>query len=120
MDDEHDLMELFCDALKYHGFEAIGFDDPLKAVSYLYSHHQEFLLILTDVRMPAIDGFQLAKLVNPMDKEIKIISMSAFEMYDNKLKKVRMDEFVRKPIHIDEFVNIIRKHLMPIHIHTET
>jgi YesN/AraC family two-component response regulator len=62
--------------------------------------------------MPGMDGFQLAKLVYQLDKQIKIICMSAFEMYD-KLKEVEMDEFLKKPIHISQLIEVIKKHLSP-------
>jgi DNA-binding NtrC family response regulator len=81
------------------------------AIEYLYTHHSEFSLILTDIRMPGMNGFQLAKLVHQMDKEIKIICMSAFEIYDGELEETPMDDFMKKPIHIPQLVDIIEKQL---------
>ena len=111
IDDESDLVRLFSDALEVGGFETRGFDDPLKALEHLYTHHSEYSLVLSDIRMPGIDGFQLTKLIHQTDREIKIICMSAFEFYDSDLKATLIDEFVKKPIHITDLINVIKKHL---------
>ncbi|HEX9318126.1 MAG TPA: response regulator [Nitrososphaeraceae archaeon] len=113
IDDEQDLVQLFAEAIKAHGYDARGFNDPLAAVEHLYLHHSDYSLVLTDVRMAGIDGFKLAQLVHQMNTKIKIICMSAFEMYDKELRETQMDEFVKKPIHITQLINVIRKHLVP-------
>jgi len=61
----------------------IGFTNPLEAINYLTTHHQEFLLILTDIRMPEMNGFQLAELIKQMDEEIKLFVCLRF--HDNDL-----------------------------------
>lgn len=111
IDDDEDLVRLFTEALKLHGYPAKGFDNPLTAVEYLNNHHSEFLLILTDIRMLGMYGFQLAKLVHEMDKEIKIICMSAFEIYDGELKETHIDDFMKKPILMTQLVDTIEKQL---------
>lgn len=111
VDDEEDSVQLFTEALKLQGYPAKGFNNPIMAIEYLYTHHSEFSLILTDIRMPGMNGFQLAKLVHQMDKEIKIICMSAFEIYDGELEETPMDDFMKKPIHIPQLVDIIEKQL---------
>jgi DNA-binding NtrC family response regulator len=114
IDDEVDLVELFSEALKLEGYIVRGFDSPLTALEHLYKNHSEFCLVLTDVRMPGMDGFQVAKLVNQLDNEIKIICMSAFEMYDKEVDEVPMHEFLKKPIHIPQLIEAIKKHLVPV------
>ena len=76
------------------------------------THHQEFLMILTDIRMPEMNGFQLTKLMKQMDEEIKIICMSAFDIHDNDLIEIGMDEFLNKPIHIDRLIKVITDHIL--------
>ena len=117
IDDESDLVKLFSDALEAEGFKVRGFDDPLMAVDHLYIHHSEYSLVLSDIRMPGIDGFHVAKLIHQMDKEIKVILTSAFEFYDDGIKEIQIDEFIKKPIHIAELVNVIRNNLLPTQIH---
>src|ERR1041384_3123224 len=97
IDDEEDLVQLFVEAFKAHGYDVRGFSDPLAAFEHLYSHHSDYSLVLTDVRMPSIDGFKLAELVHQMDTKIKIICMSAYEMYDKELRESQINEFVKKP-----------------------
>jgi DNA-binding NtrC family response regulator len=112
IDDEKDIVELFSEALKAAGFNVRGFDDPVTALEHLYAHHSEYLTVLTDVRMPGIDGLHLAKLIHQMDSEVRVIFMSAFEIYDDRIKETQIDEFIKKPIHIAELVNVIRNNLI--------
>jgi DNA-binding NtrC family response regulator len=112
IDDEKDIVELFSEALKAKGFNVRGFDDPVTALEHLYAHHSEYLTVLTDVRMPGIDGLHLAKLIHQMDSEVRVIFMSAFEIYDDRIKETQIDEFIKKPIHIAELVNVIRNNLI--------
>jgi DNA-binding NtrC family response regulator len=114
VDDEVDLVELFSEALKLQGYSVRGFDNPLIALEHLYKHHSDYCLVLTDVRMATMNGFQLAKIVYELDKKIKIFCMSAFEMYDEELERVQMHEFLKKPIRIPYLVDIIKKHLSPV------
>jgi DNA-binding NtrC family response regulator len=96
VDDEVDLANLFVDVLNSEGFEAIAFSDPLSAMGHLNSHHHDFSMVITDWRMPSMNGLELAKLVQQMDKEIKIVVMSAFEL-DNQLKEINKEDYLRKP-----------------------
>jgi DNA-binding NtrC family response regulator len=112
IDDEKDIVELFSEALKAAGFNVRGFDDPVTALEHLYANHSEYLTVLTDVRMPGIDGLHLAKLIHQMDSEVRVIFMSAFEIYDDRIKETQIDEFIKKPIHIAELVNVIRNNLI--------
>ena len=61
--------------------------------------------------MPGMIGFQLAKLVHEMDEEIKIICMSALEIYDGELKEYHIDDFMKKPILMTQLVDTIEKQL---------
>jgi len=114
IDDEVDLVELFSEALKLQGYAVRGFDNPLMALEHLYKHHSEYCLVLTDVRMANMNGFQLAKQVYDLDKKIKIFCMSAFDLYDDELNDAQMHEFLKKPIHIPQLIDIIKKHLSPV------
>ena len=111
IDDEVDLVELFSEALKLNGYSVRGFDNPLVALEHLYLHHSEISLVLIDIRMPDIDGFQVARAVYELDKKIKIICMSAFENFDNEISKTQMDELLKKPIHINHLIEVIKRHL---------
>jgi DNA-binding NtrC family response regulator len=115
IDDENDIVELFSEALNAAGFNIRGFDDPVTALEDLHKHHSEYLLVLTDVRMPGMDGLHLAKLIHQMDSEVRLIFMSGFEISDDNIKETQIGEFIKKPIHIAELVNVIKNSLIQAH-----
>ena len=56
VDDDIDLAQLFTDAIKSSGLNAIGFEDPLHAVKQISEHHSEVCLVVTDWLMPNVNG----------------------------------------------------------------
>jgi DNA-binding NtrC family response regulator len=111
IDDEIDLVELFSEALKLNGYLVRGFDNPLLALEHLHLHHSQFSLALIDIRMPDMNGFQVARSIYELDKKIKIVCMSAFDTFDSEINRSRMDEFLAKPLHISHLIEVIKKHL---------
>jgi DNA-binding response OmpR family regulator len=65
--------------------------------------------------MPGMDGLHLAKLIHQMDSKVRIIFMSGFEISGDSIKETQIDEFMKKPIHIAELVNLIRNNLIQAH-----
>lgn len=112
IDDEVDLANLFADVLNSEGFKAMAFSDPLAAIRHLNSHHHEFSMVLTDWRMPSVNGLELAKLVQQMDKEIKIVIMSAFELDKNQLKEIKKEDYLQKPMHVSQLIESVKKLLI--------
>jgi DNA-binding NtrC family response regulator len=112
VDDEVDLANLFADVLNSEGFEAITFSDPLSAIGHLNSHHHDFSMVITDWRMPSMNGLELAKLVQQMDKEIKIVVMSAFELDKDELNEINKEDYLRKPMHVSKLIESVKKLLI--------
>ena len=109
VDDEPDLANLFTDALKAADLNAIGFDNPLTALEYIRDNHNTICLIVTDWKMPDIDGLELTKRVNEIDNEIGIMLMSAYELDEDQLKEVNKDDYLRKPVHIGNLIDSIKR-----------
>ena len=109
VDDERDLTNLFTDALKAADLNAIGFDNPLTALEYIRENHDTICLIVTDWRMPDIDGLELIKRVAGMDNEIGVMLMSAYELEEDQLKEVNKDDYLRKPIHMGKLIEIVKR-----------
>jgi two-component SAPR family response regulator len=109
VDDEPDLANLFTDALKAADLNAIGFDNPLTVLEYLHDNHNTICLIVTDWRMPYIDGIELTKRVKAIDNEIGIMLMSAYELDEDQLKEVNKDDYLRKPVHMGNLIDSIKR-----------
>lgn len=112
VDDEVDLANLFVDVLNSEGFEAIAFSDPLSAIGHMNRHHHEFSMVIADWRMPSMNGLELTKLVQQTDNEIKIAVMSAFELDKDQLKVINKEDYLRKPMHVSELINSVKKLLI--------
>ena len=109
IDDEPDLTNLFTDALKAADLNAIGFDNPFTALEYIRENHDTICLIVTDWRMPDIDGLELIKQIAGIDNEIGIMLMSAYELEEDQLKEVNKDDYLRKPVHIGQLIETIKR-----------
>ena len=75
------------------------------------SNAESYCLLLSDIRMPALSGIQLARKVKEINPKVKVVLMTAFEIRDNEFSKVfpstQVDGFVQKPIGIQELTNKI-------------
>ena len=108
VDDEPDLANLFTDALKAADLNAIWFDNALTALKYISDNHSTICLIVTDWKMPNMDGLELIKQVAGIDNEIGIMLMSAYELKEDQLKEVNKDDYLRKPVHIGKLIEIVK------------
>ena len=67
VDDDKDLAQLFTDAIRSSGLNPIGFEDPPEAVKHIEVHHSEICLVVTDWKMPQMNGLELTKKVVEID-----------------------------------------------------
>ena len=78
IDDDNDIVSLFKEALEMSGYNVTAFTDPIKAFNHIKQKPKEYELVLSDYKMPSMNGLELCiKLIefNPM---IKVILMTAF------------------------------------------
>jgi len=115
VDDEFDIVNIIKQILQKQGFTTYAFTDPLLALEHLKTNSKSYGLVLVDVRMPAMNGFELVKKIKSMHPTIKILLMSAFEFNDIELSRaltsIKIDGYIQKPVSTKELVNIIEKHL---------
>ncbi|HKG71324.1 MAG TPA: response regulator [Nitrososphaeraceae archaeon] len=114
MDDEPDVIFTIKLALEDEGFEVDTFDSPQLALSSFKPKFYD--LILLDIKMPKIDGFEFYKEIKKKDNEVKICFLTASEYthYEEFLKenpKVTVKCFARKPIPIGDLAKIVKEQL---------
>ena len=106
VDDEQDITLTFTNGLKQNGFEVDAFNDPEEALSNFKPGY--YGLLLLDIRMPKIDGFELYKKLREKDKNVKVCFITAYEIYYNTLKKdyptLDIGCFIQKPVSIPDLV----------------
>ena len=110
VDDEPDLTLAFKLGLEDNGFEVDTFNDPLMALSYFKNKSSSYDLVLLDIKMPKMNGYEFSQKVKDIDNDVKICFLTASEDYCCNIvnhKQTRAEYFIRKPIGIDEFTKQI-------------
>ena len=107
VDDEPDLISIFKMVLEMNDFEVDAYNDPLLALSNFKQN--AYGLVILDIRMPHINGFELYKKIRTLDDKVNVCFMTAFEDYRQEFKKSfpKLDEikcFIRKPNAIEDLV----------------
>lgn len=104
VEDDSDLNKTVCAYLNRNGYEAVGCPDANEAYNELYGN--PFDLIISDIMMPNIDGFEFAETVRSLDKEIPILFMTARDDFHSKQKgyRIGIDDYMVKPVDLDELL----------------
>src|SRR6476620_308828 len=107
VDDEHDIMSLFSDTLSEIGGASVyGFIDSTLALEHFKLHQSDYSLIISDYRMPTMDGIELLKKVKAVNPSVKTILISAFDIEDKLYEDCKcVDKILQKPITIPEFIS---------------
>ena len=111
VDDESDLAELFSQGLQSAGLKAIPFDDPIAALEHIAANPHEFSRVITDWKMPKMNGIELTKKLSDIDGKIRVMLMSAYELDDEQLREVGKEEYLRKPMHIAKLIETVKTEL---------
>ena len=110
VDDESDICMVYQIALEDAGYECISYTDPIKALQEFRSNY--YNLILLDIKMPVLNGFELCKKIRQVDKTLHIIFITASEEYYERFRTQHYPElgkinYIQKPIGNDELVQIV-------------
>ena len=102
VEDDRDLNRSVCTFLNNSGYEALGCLGAEDAYDEMYKN--TFDLIISDIMMPGIDGFELAKTVRSLNSEIPILFISARDDFASKQRgfRIGIDDYMTKPIDLDE------------------
>ncbi len=102
VEDDRDLNRTVCAFLNSSGYSATGCLDANSAYDAMYS--TVFDLIVSDIMMPGIDGFEFAKTVRSLNENIPILFMTARDDFAAKQRgyRIGVDDYMVKPIDLDE------------------
>ena len=109
VDDDKNLNQTVCTYLNDCGFEAKGVLSANEAYDEMYNNLYE--LIISDIMMPEIDGFEFAETVRQVNKQIPILFMSAKDDLPSKRKGflVGIDDYMVKPVELAELEMRVRE-----------
>ena len=102
LEDDRELNNTVCSFLNRSGYEAKGCHDANEGYDALYLN--TFDLIVSDIMMSGIDGFEFAKNVRDINADIPILFMSARDDIASKERgfRIGVDDYMVKPIDLDE------------------
>lgn len=102
VEDDRALNRSVCSFLNQSGYEAVGCLGAEEAYDEMYK--TTFDLIVSDIMMPQIDGFEFAKTVRALNHDIPILFMTARDDFASKQRgfRIGIDDYMVKPIDLDE------------------
>ena len=101
VEDDEKLNRIVCTYLNDSGFQAKGCLNAREAYDEMYN--QLYDLIISDIMMPEIDGFEFARTVRKVNQRIPILFMSAKDDLPSKQKgfQLGIDDYMVKPVELD-------------------
>jgi DNA-binding response OmpR family regulator len=111
VDDEPDVCMVYQMVLQTAGYDCIYYTDSVKALNEFVPNYYD--LILLDVKMPVLDGFELHKKIRDLDRNIQIIFATAGgEYHDEIVKQLSIEEnnkftYIQKPVGNDELTRML-------------
>jgi CheY-like chemotaxis protein len=113
VDDEPDNNLVLEAILEENGFEVDCYADPLSALEKFKPNMYDLLLL--DIKMSKMDGFQLSKEMKKIDNKVKTCFLTACEIYSEQFRKgeefaaLSNDLFLLKPIQNDEIIQQVKR-----------
>ncbi len=108
VDDESDMNLLFKMVLEENGFKVDSFTDPLLALENFKEQDGMYDMIILDIKMPEMNGFELYRQLKKIDDKAKVCFLTAGEMYHGVYTDIfnSLDAkyFIRKPIDNEELI----------------
>jgi DNA-binding response OmpR family regulator len=107
VDDDQDLTTIFKIGLEKNEFIVTTFNDPLEALSKFRPGMYDLLIL--DIRMPGMNGFQLYQKIRDIDNKVKVCFLTAFDEYLGEFKTTFpfLDEvkcYLKKPITVQDLI----------------
>jgi DNA-binding NtrC family response regulator len=113
VDDDFDIVTLVEQALQRAGFKVSAFTNPRMAIEYLNVNSKDCSMVLSDIRMPGLNGYEFLRQVKNINPQVKVIFMTAFDIDDkefhNVLPSIKVDAFLQKPFSIQQLNDVILK-----------
>ena len=113
IDDEHDDLFVLEKFLTREGFGVKSFSNSREALEHFSRTNPSFYdLIISDIRMPEINGLELYMSLKAIKNDVKILFASAIELAEEILSVmpgVRREQLIRKPVEQKVFIDLVKK-----------
>ena len=114
IDDDPSISFLFTQYLKSAGMIVESFTDPEKALThFMESDYRYYDLVITDIRMPNLNGFELYQQLMSLDPNLRVIFVTALDIAQEittLLPEVKLSQFIIKPVNPSVLINSVKQH----------
>ena len=112
IDDDKDILLTLKLSLEREGTNTQGFTDPVLAVEHFKNNAANYDIVITDIRMPRMNGFEVARAVKEIRPDIKFAFITAFEMNKSEFEKVlpstKVHALITKPVKPTAFAETLK------------
>ena len=109
IEDEIDVLNLYQDVLENEGYIVFAYNDPIEAINNIQQMPKEFGLVISDYRMPLINGFEVCAKLIDLNPDLKVVIISAFDLMEED--RNHTFTFINKPITIAKLISVVNEAL---------
>jgi DNA-binding NtrC family response regulator len=106
VDDDPNIADLFKDVLEDDRYTVVAFTDSIAASNHIQGNPEEFGLIISDYRMPQMNGYELCTKLIHLNSDLKVILISAYDLLERDNPTFT---FLHKPISIAKLVSVVNE-----------
>jgi CheY-like chemotaxis protein len=114
VDDEADLLTTTKIMLEKEGYKVHAYTSPIAALNHIENGCEDCVVLISDIKMPEMSGFELVRRVKELRPELKVIFTSSFIIHKGEFKKVlpssKVDDFLQKPFTKNDLIEAIKKY----------
>ncbi len=112
IDDDKDILTVLKRSLELKGTKTDDFTNPVLAVEHFKNNAANYDIVVTDIRMPQMNGFEVARAVKEIRPDIKLAFITAFDINKSEFEKVlpstKVDAFITKPVKPSAFAETLK------------
>lgn len=111
VDDENSSRIAMGKALKKKGYEVVTFGESLKSLDYIKQNSDIIDLVVTDLRMPEMDGIELIQNITQLKSNMSVILVTAFGSVESAVEAMKLgaDDYLSKPVDMFELRKRVEK-----------
>lgn len=118
VDDDVSTATFFHEALRQNidGISVFSFSDPIMAFQHFTEHKENFVLVISDLRMPGLNGLEFLKKVKTSNPKVRTILMSAYnfeeeELYQQYMNDEVINSTIEKPVTMNMLYESVKEQL---------